>query len=130
LIDFARQRRASHACSAQKRLGLLAGQYPAQILRQKTGGSMPLEFDASPAVYDFGRNAVMFTAMNGRRLVRFRVSRHALASMEKRPVGSEIEMIDAYKSHAERIHEIAERKFRQRLIDTDGTVLVIQRDVD
>jgi hypothetical protein len=91
---------------------------------------MPLEFSASPAVYDFGRNAVVFTAMNGRRLVRIRVTRHALASMVKRPVRSEVEMIDAYKSHAERIHEIAELKFSQRLIDTDGTVLVIQRDVD
>jgi outer membrane receptor for monomeric catechols len=83
-----------------------------------------------PAVHDFSRNAVTFTAMNGRRLVRFRVTRHALASMAKRPARSEMEMIDAHKSHTERIHEIAERKFSQRLIDTDGTVLVIQRDVD
>ena len=91
---------------------------------------MPLEFDESPAVYDFARNAVMFTALNGRRLVRFRVTNHALANMAKCQTGSEIEMLAAYETHAEQIHQIAARKFGQRLIDTDGTVLVIERDVD
>jgi outer membrane receptor for monomeric catechols len=91
---------------------------------------MPLEFDESPAVYDFARNAVMFTAMNGRRLVRFRVTNHALASMAKCRTGSESEMLAAYKSNAEQIHQIAARKFGQRLVDTDGTVLIIERDID
>ena len=91
---------------------------------------MSLQFDANPPIYDFGRNSVAFMAMNGRRAVRFRVTRHALASMMKSKTNSEAEMMAAYKFHAERIHEIAERKFSQRLADTDGTVLVIQRDVD
>ena len=91
---------------------------------------MPLEFDASPAGYNFERNAVMFTAMNGRRLVHFRVTHHALASMMKCQTDTETEMIEAYKSHAGLIHTIAERKYRQRQVDTDGTVLVIQRDVN
>ena len=90
---------------------------------------MPLEFSPRPAVYDFGRNSVAFMAMNGSRAVRFRVTRHALASMMKSRTNSEAEMMAAYRFHAERIHQIAERKYGQHQIDTDGTVLVIQRDV-
>jgi hypothetical protein len=90
---------------------------------------MPLEFDASPAHYDFDRDAVMFTAMKGRRLVHFRVTHQALASMMNCQTDSETEMMKAYESHAERIHKIAEQKYGQRQIDPDGTVLVIQRDV-
>src|SRR6185369_1488521 len=81
------------------------------VSHEKPEAPMPLEFDESPAVYDFARNAVMFTAMNGRRVVRFRVTNHALANMAKCQTGSEIEMFAAYKSHAEQIHQIAARKF-------------------
>jgi outer membrane receptor for monomeric catechols len=109
-------------------LGPSSGQHPVR-LHEKPEAPMPLEFDESPAVYDFARNAVMFTAMHGRRLVRFRVTNHALANMAKCQTRSEIEMLAAYKSHAEQIHQIAARKFGQRLVDTDGTVLVIERDV-
>ena len=90
---------------------------------------MSLQFDANPPIYDFGRNSVAFMAMNGDREVRFRVTRHALASMMNCATNSEFEMMAAYEFHAERIHRIAERKYGQHQIDTDGTVLVIQRDV-
>ena len=90
---------------------------------------MSLRFDANPPIYDFGKNSVAFMATTGSREVRFRVTRHALASMMKRKTSSEAEMMAAYKFHAERIHRIAERKYDQHQIDTDGTVLVIQRDV-
>jgi hypothetical protein len=90
---------------------------------------MSLQFDATPPIYDFGRNSVAFVAMSGSRAVRFRVTSHALASMMKSKTNSEAEMMAAYKFHAERIHQIAERKYGQHQIDTDGTVLVIQRDV-
>jgi uncharacterized protein DUF1488 len=90
---------------------------------------MSLRFDGSLPTYDFGRNSVAFMAMNGSREIRFRVTRHALASMMKRATNSEAEMMAAYKVHAERIHRIAERKYDEHQIDTDGTVLVIQRDV-
>ena len=56
---------------------------------------MSLQFDATPPIYDFGRNSVAFVAMNGRRAVRFRVTRHALASMMKSKTNSEAEMMAA-----------------------------------
>ena len=90
---------------------------------------MPLQFDESSPIYDFGRKAVAFRAMNGRRVVRFRVSSHALGSMMHRKTSSEVEMMEAYRLHSERIHLIAEQKYGQHQFDTDGAVLVIQRDV-
>jgi hypothetical protein len=129
------QRRARHGWRGRNRIWLisrlpLAGRSADQRHSEKPEAPMPLEFDESPATYDFARNAVMFTAMNGRRVVRFRVTNDALASMAKSQTRSEIEMLAAYNSHAGRIHQIAARKFGQRLIDTDGTVLVIERDVE
>ena len=90
---------------------------------------MSLQFDESTPVYDFGRKAVAFRAMNGHREVRFRVSSRALGSMMQRKTRSKAEMLEAYRLHSKRIHLIAEHKNGQHQLDTDGTVLVIHRDV-
>ena len=90
---------------------------------------MPLEFDANRAVYDEDRDLVVFMAMSGPRLVRCSVTREALLTLARRRAESAKEMLDAYRSHAERIHQIADRKYMQQQVDTDGTVLVIRRDV-
>ena len=90
---------------------------------------MPLEFHPARAIYDDTRETIVFMAMSGPRMVRCAVTRDALLSIARRRAQSAQEMLEAYRAHADRIHEIAERKYRSQLVDTDGSVLVLQRDV-
>jgi len=47
----------------------------------------------------------------------------------QRKTGSEAEMMEACRSHGERIHQVAEHRYGLGQFGIDGTVLVIQRDV-
>ena len=90
---------------------------------------MPLEIEPARAVYDDERDMVTFMGMDGARIVRCSVTREALYALAARRAQTAREMLDAYRSHADRIHQAAVRKYERRQFDTDGSVLVIQRDV-
>ena len=90
---------------------------------------MPLEIELVRAVYDEERDIVTFMGMDGARTVRCLVTRQALRALARRRAESAIEMLEAYRSHASRIHRIAVRKYEQRQLDHDGSVFVLQRDV-
>ena len=90
---------------------------------------MPLEIELVRAVYDEERDIVTFMGMDGARTVRCLVTRQALRALARRRAESAIEMLEAYRSHAPRIHRIAVRKYEQRQLDHDGSVFVLQRDV-
>jgi hypothetical protein len=90
---------------------------------------MALDFDSACAVYDDRRDSVTFTAVNGSTLVRCSVTRQALTAMARLRADSAGEMLEAYRSHAAQIHRIADGKYNRHMVDLDGTVLIIQRDV-
>jgi hypothetical protein len=90
---------------------------------------MPLEFDATRAIYDEDRETVVFMATDGALLVRCCVTREALLTMAQRRARSAREMLEAYRTHSDDIHRIAQRKYRERRIDFDGSVLVLRRDI-
>jgi len=61
------------------------------------------------AVHDAERDIVTFVGMDGTRTVRCLVTRQAL----RRRAESAMEMLEAYRSHASRIHRIAVRKYER-----------------
>ena len=90
---------------------------------------MALEIEPVSAVYDDARDVVRFTGLDGACRVRCSVSRQALRTLVRRRVqSSAMGMSEAYRSHASQIHQIAMRKYESSLLDTDGSVLVLQRD--
>ncbi|HEX3066581.1 MAG TPA: DUF1488 family protein [Dongiaceae bacterium] len=91
---------------------------------------MPLEIQPLKAIYDDDRDTVVFMGMDGARMVRCSVTRAALMSLARRRAQSAKEMLEAYRSHARRIHGIAATKYARRQLDIDGTVLVLERDVE
>ena len=90
---------------------------------------MPLEIDQDRAVYDDERDIITFMGMDGARMVRCSVTRAALFALARRRAESARELLEAYRSHANRIHRVAWRKYDQRQLDLDGSVLVLERDV-
>ena len=90
---------------------------------------MPLEIDPVRAVYDDVRDIVIFMGMDGARLVRCSVTRDALFALAQRRAESAKEMLEVYRSHANRIHGVAWRKYERHQVDVDGSVLVLERDV-
>ena len=91
---------------------------------------MPLEIEPIRAIYDDNRDMVVFMGMDGARLVRCSVTRDALMWLARRRARSAKEMLEAYRSNASRIHGIAATKYDRRQLDIDGTVLILQRDVE
>jgi hypothetical protein len=90
---------------------------------------MALEFDPSQAVYDEDRELVVFMAMDGAVLVRCAVTHEALLQRAQARAKSAKELLDTYRANADDIHRVAKRKYRARVTDTDGSVLVLQRDL-
>ena len=90
---------------------------------------MALEIDPVRAIYDDVRDTVTFMGMDGARMVRCSVTRDALFALAQRRAGSAKEMLEAYRSHANRIHGVAWRKYDRHQLDLDGSVLVLERDV-
>ena len=75
---------------------------------------MPLEIEPTRAVYDDERDIVTFMGMDGARMVRCSVTREALYALAARRAQTAREMLDAYRSHADRIHQAAVRKYERR----------------
>jgi hypothetical protein len=90
---------------------------------------MPLKFTPGRAVYDPDRRMVLFLARDDDMLVRCAVTGRALA------VAAALYSLDTdnplvvYRSLKVRIQAIAREKYRKRLRDEDGLVVVRRKDL-
>ena len=91
---------------------------------------MPLKIQPRRAVYNDERDTVTFLGLDDGRLVRCSVTREALCKLAKRRAKSARKMLATYNSYAERIHQVAVRKYEKRQLATDGSVLIQLNDIE
>ena len=90
---------------------------------------MPLKFTSGPAVYDPDRRMVLFLARDDNMLVRCAVTRRALAAAATLHSLDKDKPLVVYRSLKVRIRAIAREKYRKRLRDEDGVVVVRRKDL-
>ena len=88
-----------------------------------------LEFSDDTVRYDDRREVILFHGESGEKDVYCAISREAIEDHFKPKGGGKPARIAAFKRHRRTIEEIAERKFRARQIEPDGTILVRSTDV-
>jgi hypothetical protein len=91
---------------------------------------MPLKFTPGRAVYDPERRMVRFLARDESLLVRCAVTRRALAAVAALHSLDRDEPLVVYRALKARIQAIAQEKYRRRLKDEDGVVVVRRRDLE
>ena len=90
---------------------------------------MPLSFKPDRAVYDPTRGVMRFFATDGPLLVNCAISKNALIVLDDGSLrgGGVLERI--YERHRERIQALAERNYRLRKREKDGTIIVRRKDL-
>ena len=88
-----------------------------------------LEFPDDTARYDDRRDAVLFRGEAAGEDVYCAIGREAIEDHFKPKGGGNAARIAAFKRHRRTIEELAERKFRARQFDPDGTILIRSSDV-
>jgi transcriptional regulator with XRE-family HTH domain len=88
-----------------------------------------LEFSDDTVRYDDRRDVILFRGEDGEKNVYCAVSRETIEDHFKPKGGGNTARIAAFKRHRRTIEEIAERKYRARQFEPDGTILVHSLDV-
>lgn len=89
-----------------------------------------LEFSDDVARYDEDREVILFRGKSSRGTVYCAISREAIEDYFKPKGGGNAARMAAFKRHRRTIEELAERKFRARQMEPDGTILVRSMDVE
>ena len=90
---------------------------------------MALIFEPDRVAYDPNDCLLRLFATDGLMLVRCAVSKAALAALEDDALAGPEAMVETYRRNAERIQEIACRKYQKRLWENGGMVVVRFEDV-
>ena len=88
-----------------------------------------LTFDSAKAVFDGERDIVRFWAAMGNERVLCAVSHEALTDYTRQSNVTGEELVQLYRIHAAKIHDIAQRKYRARVTEVDGLILVKSADL-
>jgi transcriptional regulator with XRE-family HTH domain len=89
-----------------------------------------LEFPDDAARYDDNRDVILFRGQSAGKVVNCAISREAIEDHFKPKGGGNAARIAAFKRHRRTIEELAERKFRARQMEPDGTLLIRSMDVE
>ena len=90
---------------------------------------MPLKFTPERAMYDAGRQIVRFLARDESRLVPCAVTGRALAAAALAHSLEKTDPLLVYRTFKARIRAAAQEKYRKRLIEEDGLVMVRRKDL-
>lgn len=88
-----------------------------------------LTFDARKAMYDGDRDIVRFWAADGEKRVPCGVTHEALADYTRSVVGGRDASVALYRTHAAKVHDVAQRKYRAGQLEPDGGILVMSADL-
>jgi hypothetical protein len=92
-------------------------------------GTMPLKFTPERAIYDAGRQMVLFLARDENRLVPCAVTGRALAAAALAHSLEKSDPILVYRAFKAGIRAAAQEKYRKHLIEEDGLVVVRRKDL-
>ena len=91
---------------------------------------MALAFEPELVVYDAEESLIRFLATEEESVIRCGISIAALAALEEVSVlGGDDEIVTSFFRHRDLIHDIAERKYRARRLESGGRVVVRLQDL-
>ena len=99
-------------------------------LRRSAIAGLGLEFDSSPAYYDFERDVVTFTARAGGQVVRCMVSRESLDDHFGADGLDRKSRLEQFRKHRDTIEAALRRKYLEWPVEAPGTVLLKTSDVE
>ena len=95
-------------------------------MRKQSGDAVALKFEPDRVLYDPDEDVVRFFANEGPVLIRWAISKAALAELEHHSMADPDAMMDAYRRNRELIWHIAERKYRAHRYETGRVVVRLQ----
>jgi len=95
-------------------------------MQRQSVDAVALKFEPERVVYDLDEDVVRFFANEGPVLIRWAISKAALAELEQHSMTDPDAMMNAYRRHRELIWHIAERKYRAHRYETGRVVVRLQ----
>jgi hypothetical protein len=95
-------------------------------MRKQSGDAVALKFEPDRVLYDPDEDVVRFFANEGPGLIRWAISKAALAELGHHSMADPDAMMDAYRRNRELIWHIAERKYRAHRYETGRVVVRLQ----